>query len=49
MDRMLAVRGFGVELRADHRLDDVLLAGDVAGWPSHARLTELSLAHGIVL
>ena len=30
MDRMLAVRGFGVELRHDHRLDDVLLAGDVS-------------------
>ncbi len=37
MDRMLAVRGFGVELRADHRLDDVLLAGDVSGSPDRMR------------
>ena len=31
------MRGFGVELRADHRLDDVLLAGDASGSPDRIR------------
>ena len=40
LDRILAVRGFGAELHANHRPDDVLLAGDASGSPDRLREVE---------
>lgn len=43
LDRSLGVRGFGVELRADNRLNKVFLAGDAAG--SEDLMHEIDLTH----
>jgi hypothetical protein len=43
LDRGLGVRGFGVEIRVDHPLDDVFLAGDVRA--SASRLRRVDLGH----
>ena len=43
LDRGLGVRGFGVDIRVDHPLDDVFLAGDVRA--SASRLRRVDLGH----